>query len=81
MIWLLFVFMQELNKGVCWFVDQCLNNIKKVGILGVGFMGVGIVYVIVQVGINVVLIDCDQEVVNKGKVYIDELILKVIKCG
>lgn len=43
-------------------------------------MGVGIVLVLVKVGIEVVLIDCDQEVVDKGKVYIEVFVDKGIVC-
>ncbi|MBO6860919.1 enoyl-CoA hydratase-related protein, partial [Roseibium sp.] len=45
MIRSLFVSMQELNKLARRPVDQRPNKIRKIGILGAGFMGAGIAYV------------------------------------
>ena len=81
MIRSLFVSMQELNKGARRPIDQRPNNIKKVGILGAGFMGAGIAYVTAQAGINVVLIDRDQEAADKGKAHTDDLLTKAVKRG
>lgn len=58
MICSLFINKEVLEKGVnCLVVDD--QKVQKVGIFGVGMMGVGIVYVLVNVGIEVVLIDCE----------------------
>lgn len=54
---------------------------KQVGILGVGMMGVGIVYFSVMSGILVVLKDILEEVVVKGKVYSEKLLVKWVFCG
>ncbi|WP_434053071.1 MAG: 3-hydroxyacyl-CoA dehydrogenase NAD-binding domain-containing protein [Roseibium sp.] len=81
MIRSLFVSMQELNKLARRPVDQRPNKIKKVGILGAGFMGAGIAYVSANAGIDVVLIDRDQEAADKGKAHSDELMSKAIKRG
>jgi 3-hydroxyacyl-CoA dehydrogenase/enoyl-CoA hydratase/3-hydroxybutyryl-CoA epimerase len=81
MIRSLFVSMQELNKGARRPIDQRPNNIKKVGILGAGFMGAGIAYVTAQAGINVVLIDRDQEAADKGKAHTEDLLTKAVKRG
>ncbi|MGV2974786.1 3-hydroxyacyl-CoA dehydrogenase NAD-binding domain-containing protein [Roseibium alexandrii] len=81
MIRSLFVSMQELNKGARRPIDQRPNNIKKVGILGAGFMGAGIAYVTAQAGINVVLIDRDQEAADKGKAHTEDLLSKAVKRG
>lgn len=62
----LFVNMQELNKGARR-PDVAKREIKKVGVLGAGFMGAGIAYVTAKAGIDVVLIDRDQESADKGK--------------
>jgi len=48
--------------------------IKQVGILGAGFMGAGIAYVTASAGMEVVLIDQDQQAADKGKELCDKLI-------
>ena len=67
MIRSLFVSMQELNKGARRPADVPPTTLKKIGVLGAGFMGAGIAYVTAQAGIDVVLIDRDQEAADKGK--------------
>lgn len=81
MIRSLFVSMQELNKGARRPTDEPPNKIKKVGILGAGFMGAGIAYVTAQAGINVVLLDQTQEAADKGKSHSEDLMGKAIKRG
>ena len=71
MIRSLFVSMQELNKLARRPVDQRPNKIRKIGILGAGFMGAGIAYVTAQAGIDVVLIDRDGEEYAPGQVKFD----------
>ncbi len=75
MIRSLFVSMQELNKGARRRPSTCRRcGSKKVGVIGAGFMGAGIAYVTAQAGIDVVLIDRDQEAADKGKAYSQKLI-------
>lgn len=81
MIRSLFVSMQELNKLARRPADQRPNKIKKIGILGAGFMGAGIAYVTAQAGIDVILIDRDQNAADKGKAHSDILISKAIQRG
>ncbi|MBG6173787.1 3-hydroxyacyl-CoA dehydrogenase/enoyl-CoA hydratase/3-hydroxybutyryl-CoA epimerase [Labrenzia sp. EL_208] len=81
MIRSLFVSMQELNKLARRPEGQRPNKIRKVGILGAGFMGAGIAYVSAKAGIDVVLIDREQEAADKGKAHSDELMSKAIKRG
>jgi 3-hydroxyacyl-CoA dehydrogenase/enoyl-CoA hydratase/3-hydroxybutyryl-CoA epimerase len=81
MIRSLFVSMQELNKGARRPEAERPNKIKKIGILGAGFMGAGIAYVTAQAGIDVVLIDRDQESADKGKAHSDALMIKAIQRG
>ncbi|MEO1110973.1 MAG: 3-hydroxyacyl-CoA dehydrogenase NAD-binding domain-containing protein [Pseudomonadota bacterium] len=81
MIRSLFVSMQELNKLARRPADQRPNKIRKVGILGAGFMGAGIAYVSATAGIDVVLIDRDQDAADRGKAHSDDLISKAIKRG
>src|SRR5215467_12406939 len=70
MIRSLFVSMQELNKGARRPANVPASQIKKVGILGAGFMGAGIASVCAQAGIQVVLIDRDQASADKGKAHV-----------
>jgi len=51
---------------------------KKVGVLGAGMMGAGIAYASAMAGIEVVLIDSDQERADKGKAYSEALLKKAI---
>ncbi|MEM1040067.1 MAG: 3-hydroxyacyl-CoA dehydrogenase NAD-binding domain-containing protein [Pseudomonadota bacterium] len=77
MIRTLFINMQELNKGARR-PDVGPLTLKKVGVLGAGFMGAGIAYVTAKAGIEVVLLDRDQEAADKGKAYSEELLDKAI---
>jgi 3-hydroxyacyl-CoA dehydrogenase / enoyl-CoA hydratase / 3-hydroxybutyryl-CoA epimerase len=67
MIRTLFVSMQELNKGARRPAGEPPSSLKKIGIVGAGFMGAGIAQVSAAAGLNVVLIDRDQETADKGK--------------
>ena len=67
MIRSLFVSMQELNKGARRPANVPPSTLKKIGVVGAGFMGAGIAQVSAGAGIEVVLIDRDQETADKGK--------------
>jgi 3-hydroxyacyl-CoA dehydrogenase/enoyl-CoA hydratase/3-hydroxybutyryl-CoA epimerase len=67
MIRTLFVSMQELNKGARRPPNEGPSSLKKIGIVGAGFMGAGIAQVTAAAGLSVVLIDRDQEAADKGK--------------
>ncbi|MCK9908621.1 3-hydroxyacyl-CoA dehydrogenase NAD-binding domain-containing protein [Microbacteriaceae bacterium K1510] len=67
MIRSLFVSMQDLNKGARRPANVPASNLKKLGIVGAGFMGAGIAQVSAAAGLDVVLIDRDQETADKGK--------------
>jgi len=67
MIRSLFVSMQELNKGARRPAAEPPSSLKKVGVVGAGFMGAGIAQVSAAAGLQVVLIDRDQETADKGK--------------
>lgn len=70
MIRSLFINKEALEKGANRpaVADQ---TVKKVGVLGAGMMGAGIALVSAKAGIEVVLIDRDQEAADKGKAYIE----------
>ncbi len=81
MIRSLFLSMGELNKGARRPTGVPPTNLKKVGVLGAGFMGAGVAYVSALAGLDVVLIDRDQEAADKGKAYSDKLISSQIAKG
>jgi 3-hydroxyacyl-CoA dehydrogenase/enoyl-CoA hydratase/3-hydroxybutyryl-CoA epimerase len=67
MIRSLFVSMQELNKGARRPANEPPTSLKKIGVVGAGFMGAGIVQVSAAADLQVVMIDRDQETAEKGK--------------
>ncbi|AZO78812.1 MULTISPECIES: 3-hydroxyacyl-CoA dehydrogenase NAD-binding domain-containing protein [unclassified Bosea (in: a-proteobacteria)] len=81
MIRSLFVSMQELNKGARRPADVPASKLKKVGVIGAGFMGAGIAYVTANAGIEVVLVDRDIEAAEKGKAYSHKLVTDQITKG
>ncbi len=81
MIRSLFLSMGELNKGARRPADVPPTQLKKVGVLGAGFMGAGIAYVSANAGLEVVLIDRDQESADKGKAYSDKVMSSQIAKG
>ena len=67
MIRSLFLSMQELNKGARRPPSVPPTKVKKLAVIGAGFMGASVGYVSARAGIDVVLIDRDQESADKGK--------------
>jgi 3-hydroxyacyl-CoA dehydrogenase/enoyl-CoA hydratase/3-hydroxybutyryl-CoA epimerase len=67
MIRTLFVNMQDLNKGARRPPNEPPTILKKIGVVGAGFMGAGIAQVSAAAGLQVVLVDRDQETADKGK--------------
>jgi 3-hydroxyacyl-CoA dehydrogenase/enoyl-CoA hydratase/3-hydroxybutyryl-CoA epimerase len=65
----LFVNKEALEKGAVRPEGIEDQRVKKLGVLGAGMMGAGIALVSAQAGIEVVLIDRDQESADKGKSY------------
>src|SRR5258708_17480968 len=80
MIRSLFLSMQELNKGARRPQNVPPTKVRKLAVIGAGFMGASVGYVSARAGIDVVLIDRDQESTDKGKGHakpvIDDLIAK-----
>jgi 3-hydroxyacyl-CoA dehydrogenase / enoyl-CoA hydratase / 3-hydroxybutyryl-CoA epimerase len=80
MIRSLFLSMQELNKGARRPANVPPTKVKKLAVIGAGFMGASVGYVSAKAGIDVVLVDRDQESADKGKAHaksvIDGLVAK-----
>jgi len=81
MIRTLFVSMQELNKGARRPAGAPASAIKKVGVVGAGFMGAGVAYVSAMAGFEVVLVDRDMEAAEKGKAYSHKLMSDQVMKG
>jgi 3-hydroxyacyl-CoA dehydrogenase/enoyl-CoA hydratase/3-hydroxybutyryl-CoA epimerase len=73
--------MQELNKGARRPKGVPATDLRKVGVVGAGFMGAGIAYVTAQAGLEVVLIDRDLEAAEKGKAYSHKLMTDQVMKG
>ena len=69
MIRSLFVSMQDLNKGARRPQNVPPTSVKKLAVIGAGFMGASVGFVSAQAGIDVVLIDRDQASADKGKAH------------
>src|SRR6266571_2073814 len=81
MIRSLFLSMQELNKGARRPQNVPPTKVKKLAIIGAGFMGASVGYVSARAGIDVVLIDRDQESADKGKGHAKAVIDDLVKKG
>jgi 3-hydroxyacyl-CoA dehydrogenase / enoyl-CoA hydratase / 3-hydroxybutyryl-CoA epimerase len=81
MIRTLFVSMGELNKGARRPTDIPGRNLKKIGVLGAGFMGGAIAYVSALAGLEVVLLDRDPETAAKGKAHSQKLMTDQVNRG
>src|SRR6187455_69413 len=81
MIRSLFLSMQELNKGARRPQNVPPTKIKKVAVIGAGFMGASVGYVSAKAGLDVVLIDRDQESADKGKAHAQKVIDEQITKG
>ncbi|HXD44543.1 MAG TPA: 3-hydroxyacyl-CoA dehydrogenase NAD-binding domain-containing protein [Pseudolabrys sp.] len=81
MIRSLFVSMQELNKGARRPPNEPPTQLKKIGVVGAGFMGAGIAQVTAAGGLDVVLIDRDQETADKGKAGLHKVLTDRVNKG
>ncbi|MCJ2105630.1 3-hydroxyacyl-CoA dehydrogenase NAD-binding domain-containing protein [Methylobacterium sp. E-041] len=81
MIRTLFISMGELNKGARRPKDVPATSLRKVGVVGAGFMGAGVAYVTANAGLEVVLVDQSTEAAEKGKAYAHALITGQINKG
>jgi 3-hydroxyacyl-CoA dehydrogenase/enoyl-CoA hydratase/3-hydroxybutyryl-CoA epimerase len=73
--------MQDLNKGARRPVGVPPTKVKKLGIIGAGFMGASVGYVSAKAGIEVVLIDRDQASADKGRAHAQSVIDGLIAKG
>lgn len=81
MIRTLFISKQVIDKGGARPATQKPGDIQKIGVIGAGFMGAGIAYVSAMAGIEVVLLDRDQESAEKGKQFTIDEQAKRVKRG
>jgi 3-hydroxyacyl-CoA dehydrogenase/enoyl-CoA hydratase/3-hydroxybutyryl-CoA epimerase len=81
LIGVMFLGKNEADKGVSRPKGIHPTDVKKLGILGAGFMGAGIAYVSAMSGIEVVLKDITIENAEKGKDYSRGLVQKGIERG
>ncbi|MBU3731100.1 MAG: 3-hydroxyacyl-CoA dehydrogenase [Beijerinckiaceae bacterium] len=81
MIRTLFVSMQEINKGARRPKDVPPAEIKRLGIIGAGFMGQGIASVAARAGIDVVMIDRDEDSAKKGRTAIETKLAESVGKG
>jgi len=81
MIRTLFISMQELNKGARRPAKIPVKELHKIGVIGAGFMGGAIAYVSALAGLDVVLIDRDPEIAEKGKAHSQKLVTDQINRG
>ena len=73
MIRSLFVSMQAINKGARRPKAEPTTPLKRIGVIGAGFMGAGIATVAALAGMTVVLIDRDAASAEKGKTSADRV--------
>ena len=81
MIRSLFLNMQDLGKGARRPQGVAKKDLRKIGVIGAGFMGAGIAHVSAKAGLDVVLIDRDQESAEKGKAHIADSLAKALRKG
>jgi 3-hydroxyacyl-CoA dehydrogenase/enoyl-CoA hydratase/3-hydroxybutyryl-CoA epimerase len=74
MIRSLFINKQALEKGAVRPQGIPDQSVQKLGVLGAGMMGAGIAYVSAMAGIDVVLIDRDEESAARGRATIESLL-------
>ena len=81
MIRSLFVSMQEIGKGARRPASVPQTRVRKLGIVGSGFMGAGIAYVAARAGLEVTLIDRDLANAEKGKAHAESVLAREMAKG
>ena len=77
----LFLSKQALEKGGARPAGTSAKSVKKIGVIGAGFMGAGIANVSAKAGLEVVLIDRDDEGTARGMKHITDHWEKRLKRG
>jgi 3-hydroxyacyl-CoA dehydrogenase/enoyl-CoA hydratase/3-hydroxybutyryl-CoA epimerase len=81
MIRTLFVSTQALGKGARRPRNVLPAKLGRIGIIGAGFMGAGIAHVTARAGLEVVLIDRDQETADRGRARSEKLMADDVARG
>src|SRR6185312_8209191 len=81
MIRTLFFGQQEANKLARRPKGVAKQEYTKIGVLGAGLMGAGIATVSVQAGLDIVLVDQNQQAADRGKAHIADELGKLAKRG
>ncbi len=81
MIRTLFGSMGEINKGLRRPKDQPASTLRRLGVIGAGFMGAGIGLSAARAGLSVVLIDRDQAAADRGKAHAEAILTKEVMKG
>lgn len=79
MIKTIFTNKTALEKGAVRPEGIADMSVKKVGVMGAGMMGAGIAFVSAKVGIDVVLVDRDQEACDRGLASVTGILDQGIK--
>jgi 3-hydroxyacyl-CoA dehydrogenase / enoyl-CoA hydratase / 3-hydroxybutyryl-CoA epimerase len=77
----LFFSLQEARKGARRPKDVPRFDVKKVGVIGAGLMGQGIAHVSAKAGIEVVLLDRNLSLAERGKAAVESGLAKQIEKG
>ena len=77
----LFLSKQVLDKGGARPAGTEAKPVKKIGVIGAGFMGAGIANVSAKAGLEVVMIDRDDEGTARGMKHITDHYAKRVKRG
>ena len=81
MIRSLFLSKNELDKGARRPKKIGPTVLRKIGVIGAGFMGAGVAYVSALSGLDVVLLDRDQLSADQGKEVVNKLISASVSKG